>query len=175
MVKPEVRSFKFTGFTLRCLLRRTLLLLDRNFHGKPRTNRPQPGQEKIRSQSLRAKTPLEGFFLRYPNFKSQPKNPPTVEFDRLCKLCYWVEGDPEWKAARKFFNIALKKEFDFLYGIDEQDLKKWHNLCCVLSIDPVPDTPSLQEFRAVSFDPLTHFVLGVRKLLHLCRPSSRNM
>ena len=146
----SVSSFKFTGFTLRCLLRRTFLLLDRNFHEKPRTNKPQPGQENIGSQPLRAKTPLEGFFSRYPNFESRPSNPPTVEFDRLCELYYWGKGDREWKAARKVFNIALRKEFDYLYGIDEHDLKKWHNLCRVLSIDPVPDTPSLREFHAVS-------------------------
>jgi hypothetical protein len=42
----------------------------------------------------------------------------------------------------------MKKEFDSLYGSDEQDINNWYKLCYVLSIDPVPST--LKECRAVS-------------------------
>jgi hypothetical protein len=49
---------------------------------------------------------------------------------------------------RDKFNFAIKKEFDNLYGSDENDIKNWHRLCHVLKIDPVPVT--IGECRAVS-------------------------
>ena len=71
-----------------------------------------------------------------------------VEFDRLCEWYGWEREDPKKKAARKAFGIAMKKEFDDLYGSDENDINNWHKLCHVLRINPVPDT--LRECRAVS-------------------------
>jgi hypothetical protein len=93
-------------------------------------------------------TPLEGFFSQYPEFQSQPSNSPVVEFNWLCKENDWKKNDPEKKAARYQFNVAIKEEFDDLYGSDENDIDNWHKLCRVLGIDPVPDT--LRECRAVS-------------------------
>ncbi len=46
------------------------------------------------------------------------------------------------------FNVAIKEEFDDLYGSDEKDIDNWQKLCRVLKIDPVPET--LQGCRAVS-------------------------
>ena len=54
----------------------------------------------------------------------------------------------EKKAARYEFNLAMKKEFDALYGSDEKDINNWHKLCHVLRIDPIPNT--LSECRVVS-------------------------
>ena len=71
-----------------------------------------------------------------------------AEFNRLCKESYWDKNDPEKKAARYQFNVAIKEEFDDLYGSDEKDINNWHKLCRVLRVDPVPDT--LRECRAVS-------------------------
>ena len=111
----------------------------------------------MKTRPLRAKTPLEGFFSRYPNYKYRPSKSPKVEFDRLCNLyaSEWEEEDWKRRDARRAFNTALKEEFDVLYGLDEHDIKNWHKLCHVLRIIPVPDT--LQECRAVSYrssDPL---------------------
>ena len=111
----------------------------------------------MKTRPLRAETPLEGFFSRYPNYKYRPSKSPKVEFDRLCNLyaSEWEEEDWKRRDARRAFNTALKEEFDVLYGLDEHDIKNWHKLCHVLRIDPVPDT--LQECRAVSYrssDPL---------------------
>lgn len=93
-------------------------------------------------------TPLEGFFSQFPEFQSQPSNSPVAEFNRLCKEYDWGKSDPEKKAARYQFNVAIKEEFDDLYGSDEKDINNWHKLCRVLKIDPVPDT--LRECHAVS-------------------------
>ena len=124
------------------MLRRTILFLDRNFsHEQPRTNKPQPSQRNSVQPPLRAETPLEGFFSRYPDFKYKPSSSPKVEFDRLCELLT--------KPARDAFSIALKEEFNHLYGLDERDIKNWHKLCHVLRIRPAPKTP--RKCRAVSY------------------------
>lgn len=92
--------------------------------------------------------PLELFFSQFPEFQYQPGRSSVAEFHRLCKKYGWEKGDPEKDVARYEFNLAMKKEFDSLYGSDEKDIHNWHKLCYVLSIDPVPDT--LEECRAVS-------------------------
>jgi hypothetical protein len=124
------------------------LLLGRNSNSYG-TKRFKPYQRNISvQQPLGAQTPLESFFSEYPTFRPQPSNSPVVEFDRLCKLNRWKKDDPERDFARKAFHVAMKKEFDDLYGSNEHDIKNWHKLCHVLRINPVPDT--LQECRAVS-------------------------
>jgi hypothetical protein len=129
----------------------TLLLGRSNSYG---TKRPQRGK-RISVQPPGAKRPLEVFFSKYPNFRSQPSDSPVAEFKRLCKLHDWERDNPEREFARKVFHIAMKREFDHIYGSDEHGIKSWHLLCDVLGIHPVPDT--LRECRAVSYrssDPL---------------------
>ncbi|KAH8995427.1 hypothetical protein EDB92DRAFT_1794906 [Lactarius akahatsu] len=107
----------------------------------PQTKKPQPRQKKtIIVQPLGVRTPLDGFFSRYPKFLLQPSESPVVEFNRLCKTYNWKENNRKKNAAREAFQIAMKKEFDNLYGSDEKDIKNWQKLCYVLRIDPVPDT-----------------------------------
>jgi hypothetical protein len=80
------------------------------------------------------------FFSRFNKFQYQPSISPFAEFNRLCK---------EYKKnMRDAFNLAIKKEFDHLYGSDEKDIKNWRRLCHVLKIDPVPST--LKACRDVS-------------------------
>ena len=132
-----------------------------NSYGRPQTQKPQPepgpSQNNIIVRPLGAETPLEGFFSQYPNFQYQPSNSPVIEFNRLCKSYKWEKDDPEKDAAREAFHVAMKREFDDLYGSDEHDVNNWHKLCYVLRIDPVPDT--LRDCRAVSCrfsEPLCH-------------------
>ena len=118
------------------------------------TPKPEPNEEDNSiTRPLGMATPLENFFSQFPGFQSQPSNSPVVEFNRLCKEYNWGRDDPEKKDARYHFNIAIKGEFDDLYGSDENDIRNWHKLCRALKIDEVPDT--LRECRAVSF--LTSF------------------
>lgn len=109
---------------------------------------PQPNDKDAIIRPLGEATPLESFFSQFPEFQSQPTNSPVAEFNRLCKEHDWDKNDPEKKAARYQFNVAIKEEFDDLYGSDEKDINNWHRLCRVLRIDPVPDT--LRECHAVS-------------------------
>ncbi|KAI0293597.1 hypothetical protein BC826DRAFT_1015040 [Russula brevipes] len=120
--------------------------------------------KKIVVQPLGVETPLEGFFSRYSEFQFQPLNSPVAEFKRLCKEYHWKKDDPEKEAARDGFNTAIKREFNDLYGSDENDINNWQKLCRVLRIDPVPDT--LGRCRAVVFTKhvnLVDLVEGNRK------------
>jgi hypothetical protein len=101
----------------------------------------QPGVKK-------PKKPLEIFFSQYSRFQYRPRNSSVIEFYRLCKEYGWKKEDSEKKAARQKFDLAMTKEFNSLYGSDENDINNWYKLCHVLSIDPVPST--LKECRAVS-------------------------
>ncbi|KAF8260810.1 hypothetical protein EI94DRAFT_1747565 [Lactarius quietus] len=130
---------------------------------KPQSE-PGSSQKNIIIQPLGVETPLEGFFSQYPNFQWEPSNSPVIEFDRLCKSMGWKrdssekkdspekkdntekKDSPEKKAAREAFHFAMKREFDALYGSDEDDINNWHKLCYVLRIDPLPDT--LRECRS---------------------------
>jgi hypothetical protein len=91
---------------------------------------------------------IEKFFSEYSEYQYQPGNSSVAEFNRLCKEYYWKEDDEEKKFARRKFNLAMKQEFDALYGSDEHDINNWHKLCHILRIDPVPNT--LKECRLVS-------------------------
>jgi hypothetical protein len=92
--------------------------------------------------------PLKTFFSLYSKFQYQPQNSPSTEFKRLCEEYRWEKNSAEEKNARYIFNLAMKKEFDSLYGSDEKDINNWYKLCHVLRIDPAPNT--LKECRAVS-------------------------
>jgi len=91
--------------------------------------------------------PLKRFFSQYSKFQYQPRISPITEFNRLCEEYRWKKYDPEKEAARSEFNIAMKREFDSLYGSDEKDINNWYKLCHVLKVDPVPNT--LKKCRAV--------------------------
>ena len=111
---------------------------------------PESNDEgNVTTRPLGVAAPLESFFSQYPEFQPQPSNSPIAEFNRLCREYGWRRNDPEKEAARYHFNIAIKEEFDDLYGSNENDIKNWHKLCRVLQIDPVPRT--LQGCRSVSF------------------------
>jgi len=88
---------------------------------------------------------LEIFFSQYSEFQYKPERSSVTEFNRLCKKYGWKKDDPEKEAARSEFNLAMKDEFDSLYGSDEKDINNWFKLCHVLRIDP------LEECRAVSY------------------------
>jgi hypothetical protein len=168
--KPEVKSEVRYSEVLWTMSQAQVhfMLFGYNPHGRPRTKKPSPepvpSQKNIIVRPLGVETPLEAFFSQYPKFQPEPSNSPIVEFGRLCKSYQWGQEDPEedvackaarkaarkaaHKAAREAFQSAMKREFDDLYGSDENDINNWHKLCYVLRIDPAPET--LQECRTVS-------------------------
>jgi hypothetical protein len=91
---------------------------------------------------------IEEFFSVYSEFQYRPGNSSVSEFNRLCKEYRWDKDGPHKKYARRKFNLAMKQEFDTLYGSDVNDINNWHKLCYILRIDPVPNT--LEECRLVS-------------------------
>jgi len=107
---------------------------------KPKTSKQRP--------DINMNQPLETFFSRYSKFQYQPQNSPVTEFNRLCEEYQWEQRGAEKKHARREFNIAMKKEFDSLYGSDEKSINNWYKLCHVLRINPAPKT--LKECRAGS-------------------------
>jgi hypothetical protein len=139
--KPEVTSHPYSEV---CILRYIKRVPDKTPRSQP-TNKHDVSEPVV----LGDRKPLEIFFSQYPEFQYQSGNSSVTEFRRLCEEYGWEKEDPKKKAARYEFNLAMKKEFDSLYGSDEKDINNWHKLCHVLSIDPVPDT--LKECRAVSF------------------------
>ena len=93
-----------------------------------------------KQRSNKKNQPLKIFFSKYSKFHYQPRNSPTTEFNRLCEEYRWEKRSAERKDAREEFNIAIKMEFNSLYGSDENDINNWYKLCHVLRIDPVPNT-----------------------------------
>ena len=101
-----------------------------------------------KQKAINVDPPLKGFFSRYSKFQYQPQNSPVTEFNRLCEEYGWKQDGTEKKDARGKFNIAMKREFDSLYGSDEKNIDNWYKLCHVLKIDPTPTT--IKECHAVS-------------------------
>ncbi|KAL4265670.1 hypothetical protein AB1N83_003362 [Pleurotus pulmonarius] len=86
---------------------------------------------------------FSAFFAKYPEFQYHPANSAFLEFIRLCNR--WERKDPRRVKARRAFKHALVREFNDIYGTDENDIGSWHKICIVLDIDPLPDT--IQEAR----------------------------
>lgn len=65
----------------------------------------------------------------------------------MCDEFGWDSDDYEMRKARGRFKSAMVKQFNDLYGIDEEDLTSWQKLCHVLNIEPVPE--GLKKCREV--------------------------
>lgn len=94
--------------------------------------------------------PLDSFFLRYPEFKYNPRGAHMAEFRRLVAAKGW---DPErakrkqhaeepesieYNTARTAFFDAFRGEFDYLFGGTSEDFLTWQNLCKTLGVEPMP-------------------------------------
>ncbi|KAH9019803.1 hypothetical protein EDB84DRAFT_1275619, partial [Lactarius hengduanensis] len=80
------------------------------------------------------------FSLDIPNSFFNPRSHQSSNLTACARRITGKKNDRKKDAARKAFQIAMKKEFDNLYGSDEKDIKNWQKLCYVLRIEPVPDT-----------------------------------
>ncbi|KAI9455823.1 hypothetical protein HD554DRAFT_2178320 [Boletus coccyginus] len=96
--------------------------------------------------------PLETFFAGFAavGFSYRPAASAQKNFARLCKVSGWVGNSPARENARDGFKDALVQQFNFLYGVDTNDLAAWHNLCKVVGIEPPPD--SIDECRKLIWD-----------------------
>ncbi|KAG6371466.1 hypothetical protein JVT61DRAFT_9496 [Boletus reticuloceps] len=104
----------------------------------PAISQKQRRGRKYRGHALQS--PLEEFFGgRYPQFEYNATESASHEFYRLCDEFGWDRDDPERQDAHREFKNALVKQFNEIYGTDEEDLAEWKNLCHIVDIDPVPD------------------------------------
>ncbi|KAH6667241.1 hypothetical protein B0J14DRAFT_603024 [Halenospora varia] len=126
------------SFGSRCKFSHVQLLEDSS------SKRPASKQPGKRSKASRRGSPphadhIDSFFAEHPNFDYDPSAPIWTEFNRMCDDFEWDSGNYEMRAARREFKSAMVQQFNHLYGIDEEDLNSWHNLCKVLKIEPVPE------------------------------------
>lgn len=56
----------------------------------------------------------------------------------MCSFFQWERDGKERQHVREQLKIAMTREFNSIYGKDEEDLGAWQNLCRVLGIVPVP-------------------------------------
>jgi hypothetical protein len=61
------------------------------------------------------------------------------QFYRMCDEFGWNKGDPEKKEARDLLSDAITRQFNDIYGTDEDDIGSWQNLCRVLRISIIPE------------------------------------
>lgn len=95
--------------------------------------------------------PLETFFAGFAavGFTYHPTASAQKNFARLCKASGWVGNSSARTHARQGFKDALVQQFNFLYGVNGNDLAAWHHLCDAIDIQPVPDT--VEECRKVGY------------------------
>ncbi|CAL1699416.1 unnamed protein product [Somion occarium] len=98
--------------------------------------------------ALPSATPLlDKFFSQYPTFDYKPSAPAGVEFARLSQAQGWRQGDWRGKEAREDFETVMIKQFNAIYGLDENSLEAWQFMLNVLRVEPIPTT--LDECKAV--------------------------
>lgn len=101
------------------------------------------------SQASATPAPLETFFAGFAvvGFSYRPATTAQKNFAHLCKVSGWAGNSPARVNAREGFKDALVQQFNFLYGVDGNDLAAWQNLCRAIGIEPIPD--NIDECRKV--------------------------
>jgi len=118
-----------------------MMSTERNEH-HPQSRTPQiPSRSKQKHGrgEPRAHTHLKEFFSTYSlQFDYNPTRSASHEFYRLCDKLGWDREDPEREVAYRKFQDALVKQFNVIYGT-EDDLDQWQNFCHVVNVHPIPD------------------------------------
>ncbi|KAG8754330.1 hypothetical protein FRC11_006712, partial [Ceratobasidium sp. 423] len=92
------------------------------------------------TQATPKESHVQAFFdSYYPTFKYKKSKPAVTQFKELKKEYrgYWTKDDA--KEAHEAFKNALTKDFNDIYGTDENDLASWQKLCTVLNLRDIPD------------------------------------
>ena len=79
------------------------------------------------------------FFAQYPNFNYDFSKSVMAEFYRMCDEYDWDRDDPEREEAREGIKDAMTRQFNIIYGTDENSLPAWQNLCSVLNLPNIPN------------------------------------
>ncbi|ELU36581.1 Tyrosinase domain-containing protein [Rhizoctonia solani AG-1 IA] len=91
-------------------------------------------------------THVETFFSKYRSFSFNATQPIMAEFYRLCAFTL-----VDREKARQGFRDALTRDFNEMYGVDEDDLGSWQRLCRAV-VAKVPD--DIEECRKVRCIPI---------------------
>ncbi|QRW27754.1 tyrosinase [Rhizoctonia solani] len=86
-------------------------------------------------------THVETFFSKYRSFTFNTTQPIMAEFYRLCAFTL-----VDREKARQGFRDALTRDFNEMYGVDEDDLGSWQRLCRAV-VAKVPD--DIEECRKI--------------------------
>lgn len=78
----------------------------------------------------------------------------SFEFYRLCNESRWDKK--KRRQAHLDFKDALVKQFNQVYGTDENNLGDWQNLCYIVRIEPIPE--DLDTCRKVSTSCLSSLI-----------------
>ncbi|EJD50532.1 hypothetical protein AURDEDRAFT_182442 [Auricularia subglabra TFB-10046 SS5] len=82
------------------------------------------------------------FFAEYPSFDYNPRKDVMKEFQRLCRhrgLDPDDKEDRDVRCMRGKLKTAMVRQFNDIYGTDDDNLEAWQSLCRRVDI-PVPDT-----------------------------------
>ncbi|KAG9080352.1 hypothetical protein FRC06_006754 [Ceratobasidium sp. 370] len=82
---------------------------------------------------------IQAFFDEYPDYPYDPSSPTMLEFYRMCEFFDWTRGASVMERARTKIRDELTRQFNTIYGTDENDLLAWQNLCRVLELPEIPD------------------------------------
>lgn len=63
-----------------------------------------------------------------------------AEFYRMCDEFGWERGDEDREEAHGLLKDALTKQFNTMYGTEEDSMDSWQKLCRALNITPMPET-----------------------------------
>ncbi|CAE6527895.1 unnamed protein product [Rhizoctonia solani] len=117
--------------------------------GTSSNNKPRVSKAPKKSQKNR--THVQAFFdSYYPAFRYKKSKPAVTQFKELKKEYrgYWSKDDA--KEAHETFKNALTRDFNDIYGTDENDLASWQKLCTVLNLKNIPDdVESCKKVRLV--------------------------
>ncbi|KAG0135071.1 hypothetical protein HOY82DRAFT_632830 [Tuber indicum] len=99
-------------------------------------------------------SPLDQFFSRYPTFTPTPTTavPPANwnifhDFARLCEHKRWARGSHPERRAMASFRTALINEFNYIFGMNDNDLENWQRLCRVVGVPEERIPVTLRQCR----------------------------
>lgn len=133
----------------------TPTLTTQNFHTSSTTAFPTP-PPSLPAAPPSPQSPLDEFFSRYPTFTPTPTTvPPPADwsihhdFARLCEHKKWVQGSRPQSRANTRFRQALVDEFNYIFGMNDNDLENWQRLCRVVGVPEERIPGSITQCRKV--------------------------
>ncbi|RSL58453.1 hypothetical protein CEP53_006132 [Fusarium sp. AF-6] len=117
---------------------------------------PDPLKKEHDSPEKEEDSPIDLFFGKHPEFDYMRDKPLWDEFDRMNQH-FQLKGAKN--QSRVEFHIALVKEFNRMFGVDEGNLESWGKLCAAMGLS-IPTT--LEEAHKIVRDAFVNLVVLVQ-------------